>query len=93
MIDAYSYIRFSSHAQTLGDSLRRQMKLAYEYAEANGLKLREDYTFRDLGVSAYDRTNIEKGALSLFLRAVREGGVKWTASTSMAGPATIILAG
>lgn len=52
------------------------MKLAYEYAEANGLKLREDYTFRDLGVSAYDRTNIEKGALSLFLRAVREGGVK-----------------
>jgi DNA invertase Pin-like site-specific DNA recombinase len=52
------------------------MKAAYEYAEKNGLKLRDEYTFRDLGVSAYDRTNVEKGALSLFLRAVREGRVK-----------------
>lgn len=74
--DAYSYIRFSSYQQALGDSLRRQMKAAYEYAAKNGLVLREDFTFRDLGVSAYDRTNVEKGSLSLFLRAVEEGRIK-----------------
>lgn len=74
--DAYSYIRFSSYKQSVGDSLRRQMKLAYRYAAKNGLVLREDFTFRDLGVSAYDRTNVEKGALSLFLRAVEQGRVK-----------------
>ncbi|APW45511.1 recombinase family protein [Rhodoferax antarcticus] len=76
MTDAYSYIRFSSYAQTLGDSLRRQMKAAYEYATLNNLTLRDDFSFRDLGVSAYDRSNLEKGALSIFLRAVREGRVK-----------------
>lgn len=74
--DAYSYIRFSSYKQAVGDSLRRQMKLAYRYAAKNGLVLRDDFTFRDLGVSAYDRTNVERGALSLFLRAVEEGRVK-----------------
>lgn len=74
--DAYSYIRFSSYKQALGDSLRRQMEAAYEYAAENGLVLREDFTFRDLGVSAYDRTNVEKGALSLFLKAVEQGRIK-----------------
>ena len=76
MPDAYSYIRFSSYAQAVGDSLRRQMKLAYEYAAKEGLTLREDFTFRDLGVSAYDRTNVEKGALSVFLGAVKDGRIK-----------------
>lgn len=74
--DAYSYIRFSSYKQAVGDSLRRQMKAAYKYAADKGLALREEFTFRDLGVSAYDRTNVEKGALSLFLRAVEEGRIK-----------------
>ncbi|WP_081007620.1 recombinase family protein [Comamonas testosteroni] len=76
MIDAYSYIRFSSHAQTIGDSLRRQMQAATAYAHQHGLHLREDLTFRDLGVSAYDSSNLEKGALSLFLQAVKSGQVK-----------------
>lgn len=72
---AYSYIRFSSLRQADGDSLRRQMALARAYAEENGFELDERFTYKDLGVSAYDRSNLEKGALSLFLKAIQEGKV------------------
>ena len=33
---AYSYIRFSTPEQALGDSLRRQVQLAEEYARKHG---------------------------------------------------------
>lgn len=72
---AYSYIRFSTLKQADGDSLRRQSALAKEYADKHGLELDERFTFRDLGVSAYDRSNLEKGALGLFLAAVKNGMV------------------
>ena len=46
---AYSYIRFSSAKQELGDSLRRQLKLAEAFAERNQLTL-DTHSFQDLGV-------------------------------------------
>ena len=70
---AYSYIRFSSPEQAKGDSLRRQMELAEQYAEAHGLELDTELTFRDLGVSAYRGLNVETGELRAFLKAVEEG--------------------
>jgi DNA invertase Pin-like site-specific DNA recombinase len=68
---AYSYVRFSSAQQALGDSLRRQVALAEEYCREHGLEL-HPVSFKDLGVSAFKRKNIETGALSAFIQAVRE---------------------
>ena len=72
---AISYARFSSVGQSEGDSLRRQTENAEEYAKANGLVIDYEKSFRDLGVSAYDQSNIRKGALGLFLKAVDEGRI------------------
>ena len=72
---AYSYIRFSSQKQLQGDSLRRQLALARKYADTHGLHLDATLTIKDLGVSAYDGSNTERGALSKFLDLVRTGTI------------------
>lgn len=74
MTKAYSYIRFSTEKQELGDSLRRQTALADAYALDHNLELVNDY--RDLGVSAYKGLNSELGALSEFIKAVDERKIK-----------------
>ncbi|CAM8668325.1 Ser_Recombinase domain containing protein [Comamonadaceae bacterium] len=71
---AYSYVRFSTVKQELGDSLRRQVEMAEEYCTKNGLVL-DPATYRDLGVSAFKRKNVEKGALSAFIQAVHTGKI------------------
>jgi DNA invertase Pin-like site-specific DNA recombinase len=72
---AYSYVRFSTPAQALGDSLARQMDKAAKYAVEHGLTLDTELNLRDLGVSAYRQSNAKKGALGEFLRAVADGYV------------------
>ncbi len=72
---AYSYIRFSTPAQLKGDSLRRQLDKSQKYADDHGLDLREDFTIKDLGVSAYRGLNASKGALSVFLEEAKEGKI------------------
>ena len=68
---AYSYIRFSSEKQKLGDSLRRQLERAETYAQKHGLTL--DHTsYRDLGISAFKGKNAEDGKLAAFLEAVKK---------------------
>lgn len=69
---AFSYIRFSSAKQEAGDSLARQVRLSEEYAAKHGLELDTELNLRDLGISAYDRSNLKKGALGHFLRLVEE---------------------
>lgn len=76
MAKAYSYIRFSTPEQLKGDSLRRQTELSEKYAAAHGLELDTRITMKDLGVSAYDRSNITKGALGYFLRMVDDGRIE-----------------
>lgn len=71
---AYSYVRFSTVKQELGDSLRRQVAMAEEYCKKHSLDL-HPVSYRDLGVSAFKRKNIEKGALAAFIEAVRTGKV------------------
>ncbi|HEY9277915.1 MAG TPA: recombinase family protein [Methylotenera sp.] len=73
MAIAYSYIRFSSTEQLKGDSLRRQTDLSRNYAEANGLDLDTKLNLRDLGISAFDKSNLNKGALGQFLKLVEDG--------------------
>jgi DNA invertase Pin-like site-specific DNA recombinase len=70
---AYSYRRFSSAAQSDGDSLRRQTSAAERFAETHGLILDTELTFQDLGVSAFRGKNRTEGALSAFMVAVEDG--------------------
>ena len=73
---AYSYIRFSTPEQLKGDSLRRQLDLSARYAQDHGLVLDEQLTFRDLGISAFDKSNLgSSGKLREFLDAVDQGRV------------------
>ena len=72
---AYSYIRFSTPQQALGDSLRRQTEKAAKYAVEHGLTLDTELNLSDLGVSAYRQSNAAKGALRIFLDAVEAGHV------------------
>ena len=72
---AISYARYSSMGQGEGNSLTRQAEAAEAYAVANDLTIDRERSFRDLGVSAWDKSNVRKGALGLFLRAVEDGKI------------------
>lgn len=72
---AYSYIRFSTKRQAKGDSLMRQLDKSRAYAAEHGLDLQEA-SFEDLGVSAFDRSNVTKGALAAFIKAVESGTIE-----------------
>jgi DNA invertase Pin-like site-specific DNA recombinase len=71
---AYSYIRFSTKRQGRGDSLRRQLERSRLYAAENNLDFQEA-TYEDLGISAFDRSNLTKGALKAFITAVETGNI------------------
>lgn len=73
---AYSYIRFSTPEQQKGDSYRRQYELSRAYAEAHGLVLDEALTYKDFGVSAFNKSNILVGQLGEFLNAIESGVVE-----------------
>jgi DNA invertase Pin-like site-specific DNA recombinase len=70
----YSYTRFSTPAQSKGDSLRRQTKAAQDWAAAHGLTLDDTLTFHDAGLSAWTGEN-EGGQLGAFREAVKAGVV------------------
>ena len=67
---AFSYLRFSTPEQASGDSRRRQLAMAEEYAADHHLKLDRQLSFRDLGVSAFHGENAKDGALRAFLEAI-----------------------
>jgi len=70
---AYSYLRFSTPDQAFGDSRRRQLALAENYAQQHDLLLDKGLNFRDLGVSAFRGRNAKQGGLRAFLDAVEHG--------------------
>lgn len=72
---AYSYIRFSSAIQAQGDSYRRQYELSKQYAEEHNLSL-DDFTYSDMGMSAFRGKNADEGALNALLTAAKEGRIK-----------------
>lgn len=71
---AYSYVRWSSPAQSEGDTLRRQLERAKQYAETHGLEL-SDLRWEDAGKSAFRGKNWHEGALGAFVKAVDAGEV------------------
>lgn len=70
---AYSYLRFSTPEQARGDSSRRQLVMAQNYARTHDLELDETLTFHDVGVSAFRGQNAEAGMLAYFKEAVDSG--------------------
>src|SRR5262245_51350687 len=71
---AFSYIRFSSKKQELGDSQRRQIEGAKSWCQRHGATL-DERNFQDLGVSAWRGKNFAVGALGAFLDAVKSGTI------------------
>ncbi len=70
---AFSYLRFSTPEQALGDSERRQVEAAEKWAKQKRLKL--DKSYADRGRSGYKGTNRKKGALGEFLRRIQNGNI------------------
>jgi len=75
MATVYSYIRFSSKQQELGDSLRRQMEEGQKWIERHS-HTAANKSYRDLGLSGFRGKHRLQGALGEFLKAIRETKVK-----------------
>jgi DNA invertase Pin-like site-specific DNA recombinase len=74
-LKAYSYIRFSTPEQGNGDSLRRQIQGAKDYAKKHGYTLDDSLKLRDRGLSAYKGHHRSRGILGHFLNMVNEGKI------------------
>jgi DNA invertase Pin-like site-specific DNA recombinase len=68
----YSYVRFSTPEQAMGDSERRQLQEAQHWAQRTGRRLDESLT-PDRGLSARTGAHRTKGSLGKFLRRVKDG--------------------
>lgn len=66
---AYSYVRFSTPDQEMGDSERRQLALAHAYCQQHGLALAE--TVADRGKSAFHGNHRDRGNLGALLRQMK----------------------
>jgi DNA invertase Pin-like site-specific DNA recombinase len=71
---AYSYARFSSVAQSNGDSERRQLEDARRYAAEKGFALDESLGV-DRGLSGFSGENLAAGVLGEFVRQARGGKI------------------
>ena len=72
---AFSYIRFSTPEQSLGDSKRRQIEKTIEYCNQNNLNLSND-TFIDEGISSFRGKNKIIGELARFLNLCQSNKIK-----------------
>lgn len=73
---AYSYLRFSTPEQSLGDSSRRQRAKTLEWCEKKGVKLDNELKFHDLGKSGFTGAHFQEGALGEFFSLVKDGTIK-----------------
>lgn len=71
----YSYLRYSTKEQALGDSERRQIEMTKAFALRQGLTLDESLRLADRGISAFRGKHRRKGALAAFLNEVESGQV------------------
>ncbi|AMV32131.1 hypothetical protein VN12_08410 [Pirellula sp. SH-Sr6A] len=73
---AYSYIRFSTPEQALGDSERRQIALAIKYANKKGLELDQSLT-PDRGLSGFKGDHRKRGSMARFLKMIDDGEIAY----------------
>lgn len=71
----YSLVRLSSEKQKTGDGLRRQMKLAEDFAEENGYILDEETKMEHFG-SAFTSKHTKEGEFAKFLTLLEEGEIE-----------------
>ena len=69
----YSYVRFSTPEQKLGDSLRRQLDKSKKYCQKHDIIFDTKLKLYDEGVSGYEGNNSTEGQLAEFLRLARRG--------------------
>jgi len=69
------YARYSTPEQALGDSDRRQTRMADDWAKARGLKIDESLRFWDKGISAFRGRNQKEGELARLLEFAKSGKV------------------
>jgi DNA invertase Pin-like site-specific DNA recombinase len=74
-VRVYSYVRFSTPEQRLGDSERRQIDGAKAWAKRNGYELDESLRLLDDGRSGFHGTHRTKGKLGAFLQLVEAGDI------------------
>lgn len=73
---AYSYLRFSTKEQALGDSERRQLEWARRLASQLPTPLHfDEELMADRGVSGHHGDHIKKGKLGIFLAKIESGDV------------------
>jgi DNA invertase Pin-like site-specific DNA recombinase len=84
IIEAVSYIRWSSDKQGDGTSLPRQRKVNRDGAATMGWAITRE--IRDEGVSAFFGTNLEDGQLGEFIRQCEREGGHGKALTAKEGP-------
>ncbi|WP_334169949.1 recombinase family protein [Zoogloea sp.] len=72
---AISYVRFSSAQQALGDSKRRQLERAQQWCDKHGVELLSEFTFQDLGLSAFRSKNSRTGQLAALVEAAKSGRI------------------
>jgi DNA invertase Pin-like site-specific DNA recombinase len=73
---AYSYLRFSSHGQADGDSIRRQTVNPEAWCQRNGVRLDTSLVFEDRSRSAFKKHHKHREALTEFRRYVAEGRIR-----------------
>lgn len=72
----YSYIRYSTPIQALGNSEERQTDRAEEFVKSNGYILDKSLNLYDYGISAFRSLNREKGALGTFMALCEAGKIQ-----------------
>lgn len=70
------YRRHSSKGQSQGDSQRRQLQLATNYAMKNGHYLDTSLSYQDIAISAKSSSNLSKGQLGQFLIDCKSGRIQ-----------------
>ena len=73
---AISYIRFSTEKQELGSSLARQKERLEQWVVSHPEYELSSLSYKDLGVSGYDGSHVESGALGALLKACKEGVIE-----------------
>jgi len=79
MATVFSYIRFSSKPQELGDSFRRQTRLRNSWLQRHPEhELDDSIRLRDLGTSAFRGKNLDKdkGDLGKFIELAKQGRIE-----------------
>jgi DNA invertase Pin-like site-specific DNA recombinase len=69
----FAYVRWSSDQQESGDSERRQVEGAKEYAKRHSLELLPENIIIDPGLSAWDGSNVSRGKLGKLLKDAEAG--------------------